>query len=202
MKVICLAKRPKGTIVPIGGTEYHFKPTSPASDEHVADVTDENHFGLFVSAPEAYKAHPDDAAAVKMAERILRHAATTPQSTYTNVEGSEFSKEELTIAYFVLHGKPPEQTIPDDVLIARTTVDPSYWSDSDVEDGEKGEKAGKATAPTTAAPSNAAQAVTHTREDLEKKTPEELAMLYERKQGRKPPATIKPETIINALLAD
>lgn len=52
MKIECKNKREGGSLIDIGGTEYHFKPQ--ADGAHVADVAYEEHVERFLSIPEAY----------------------------------------------------------------------------------------------------------------------------------------------------
>ena len=52
MKIECKNKREGGSLIDIGGTEYHFKPQ--ADGAQVADVAYEEHVERFLSIPEAY----------------------------------------------------------------------------------------------------------------------------------------------------
>jgi len=52
MKIECKNKREGGSVIDIGGVEYHFKPQ--ADGAHVADVAYEEHIERFLSIPEAY----------------------------------------------------------------------------------------------------------------------------------------------------
>ena len=52
MKIECKNKREGGSLIDIGGTEYHFQPL--ADGAHVADVANEEHVERFLSIPEAY----------------------------------------------------------------------------------------------------------------------------------------------------
>ena len=52
MKIECKNQREGGSLIDIGGTEYHFQPL--ADGAHVADVANEEHVERFLSIPEAY----------------------------------------------------------------------------------------------------------------------------------------------------
>jgi len=53
MKIECILKREGGSVVDLGGIEYHFEPV--ADGAHVADVADEAHIDRFLSISEGYK---------------------------------------------------------------------------------------------------------------------------------------------------
>lgn len=55
MKIECILKREGGSVVDLGGIEYHFEPL--ADGAHVADVTDEAHIDRFLSISEGYKVY-------------------------------------------------------------------------------------------------------------------------------------------------
>lgn len=52
MKIECKLKREGGSVIELGGVEYHFKPQ--ADGAHVDDVAYEEHIERFLSIPEAY----------------------------------------------------------------------------------------------------------------------------------------------------
>ena len=47
MKIECILKREGGSVVDLGGVEYHFEPL--ADGAHVADVENEAHIDRFLS---------------------------------------------------------------------------------------------------------------------------------------------------------
>lgn len=53
MKIECKLIREGGTIVDIGGVEYHFEPL--ADGAHVAEVSNDDHADRFLAIPEGYK---------------------------------------------------------------------------------------------------------------------------------------------------
>lgn len=53
MKIECILKREGGSVVDLGGIEYHFEPV--ADGAHVADVEDKAHIDRFLSISEGYK---------------------------------------------------------------------------------------------------------------------------------------------------
>lgn len=55
MKIECILKREGGSVVDLGGIEYHFEPL--ADGAHVADVADETHIDRFLSISEGYKVY-------------------------------------------------------------------------------------------------------------------------------------------------
>jgi hypothetical protein len=57
MKIECILKRPGGTKVDLGGTEYHFAPQ--ADGAHVAVVKENAHIQRFLSIPEGYRIYGD-----------------------------------------------------------------------------------------------------------------------------------------------
>lgn len=55
MLVQCKLIRDGGTVVTVGGCEYRFAPN--AAGDHVAEVGDEGHVGVFLGIPESYCAY-------------------------------------------------------------------------------------------------------------------------------------------------
>lgn len=55
MKIECILKREGGSVVDLGGLEYHFEPL--ADGAHVADVSEEAHIDRFLSIAEGYKVY-------------------------------------------------------------------------------------------------------------------------------------------------
>lgn len=53
MKIECILKREGGSVVDLGGIEYHFEPV--ADGAHVAEVEDKAHIDRFLSISEGYK---------------------------------------------------------------------------------------------------------------------------------------------------
>lgn len=50
----CVLRRPKGTRVVFGDTEYHFKPRDD-TEAHTCEVPDKNHQAMLLGIPEAYR---------------------------------------------------------------------------------------------------------------------------------------------------
>ncbi|MDP0928508.1 hypothetical protein Q0601_15080 [Paracoccus onubensis] len=55
MKIECLRRRPKGTVVTIGTETYHFRPENSSDGPHVADVTIKAHVTRFLEIKEGYR---------------------------------------------------------------------------------------------------------------------------------------------------
>ena len=53
MNIECILKREGGSVVDLGGIEYHFEPLQDGA--HVADVAEETHIDRFLSISEGYK---------------------------------------------------------------------------------------------------------------------------------------------------
>ena len=58
MKIQCILNREGGTVVDIGGIEYHFEPV--ADGAHVAEVSEEAHIDRFLSISDAYNVYHGD----------------------------------------------------------------------------------------------------------------------------------------------
>lgn len=77
MKIECKNKREGGSIIDIGGTDYHFQ--QQADGAHVADVAYEEHIERFLSIPEAYCIYKPSKA-TKEAPAPVVEAEAAPQS--------------------------------------------------------------------------------------------------------------------------
>lgn len=89
MKIECKNKREGGSIIDIGGTDYHFKPQ--ADGAHVADVAYEEHVERFLSIPEAYCIYKPGKAAKEQpaAAPVAQEAAVEGPHVDEAVEATE-----------------------------------------------------------------------------------------------------------------
>jgi hypothetical protein len=77
MKIESLLRRPGGTKVTLDGVDYHFKP-GPDGREY-ADVTNNDHIGIFASIREGYRIAGGEADAPKAAKPVAPES-TAPAS--------------------------------------------------------------------------------------------------------------------------
>lgn len=90
MKIECKLQRAGGTIVDIGGTEYHFKPG--ADGAHVADIENDEHIDRFLAIAEAY--------------RLYREAKSEPVEGDVDGDG-DADRADLVLQYKDKFGKAP-----------------------------------------------------------------------------------------------
>jgi hypothetical protein len=81
MKIESLLRRPGGTKVTLDGVDYHFKP-GPDGREY-ADVTNNDHIGIFASIREGYRIAGVEADAPKAAKPV---ASESPAPASDNLD--------------------------------------------------------------------------------------------------------------------
>lgn len=59
MRIECLLRRPEGTKITLGATEYHFRPDPKLNGAHVAFIADQHHAEALLRIKEAYRALDD-----------------------------------------------------------------------------------------------------------------------------------------------
>ena len=100
MKIESILKRPNGTVVTLGETDYHFKPE--AGGAHVAHVEDNAHIQTFLGIPEGYRIADDDG------------PAPEPKSVIKDVPGEDLDaldKEALAVLFEAQLGVRPPSTL-------------------------------------------------------------------------------------------
>lgn len=70
MEIECILHRKDGTVVELGGVEYHFKPRPDG--RHIAVVEDEDHIGRFLSISEGYRIAKKVGAGEILAKSIVK----------------------------------------------------------------------------------------------------------------------------------
>lgn len=112
MKIECKLKRQGGSLVTLGGKEYHFTPDQ--LDRHVAEVTDEAHIERFLEIPQ-YREIKDDAPA--KVEPTTSGDTLTPQDE--DGDEGELDIEQARQAYFDAFGKKPHHAMHADTMYER-----------------------------------------------------------------------------------
>lgn len=93
----CKLIREGGTYADIGGIEYHFSPRPDGA--HVADIEDQDHVDVFLSAPEGYRLYRGE---------VVTPAAPVEVAQEVAPEESEVDERAvLAVEYEALYGEAP-----------------------------------------------------------------------------------------------
>jgi hypothetical protein len=127
MDIECRLRRPGGSKIEIGNTEYHFKPLSDGA--HVAAVADEQHQDRLLGIPEAYKLYRGKATGAPAPVTIVG------KPPFVAVKPGPVSNEAIAIetaihpASFDIHGVT--YALDDIIVLAQNAngFDATSWQD-------------------------------------------------------------------------
>lgn len=174
MKIECLRKRPKGSVVTIGTETYHFKPEVDGTDgPHVADVTIKAHINRFLEIKEGYRRLPGEKP-VKTDETGTVGTTSTNPGQGTDNAGDQQTGTKIT------DGNPnPDTDAPQPIAGAATPPQ-----------GETGNGEGQNDPGTSESPYL-----------LEGTSDEDLRAIFEKEVGRKPSPKAGRDTMIAQIKA-
>ena len=183
MKIQCILKREGGSVVDIGGIQYHFEPV--ADGAHVAEVSDEAHIDRFLSIADAYKVYHGS-------EEPKGQPTVIGESTLANVPAPEGTKPEAPLAGS--ENLPPQFEIGDRVVTQLEAVKAAFEASGLTSDEWNELDEDERTAKIEIALDDMAETAG---EGDEEQTDDREALVaqYEAKFGKKPNANAKIETI-------
>lgn len=135
MKIECILKREGGSVVDLGGIEYHFEPVEDGA--HVADVADESHIDRFLSISEGYKVYHGKGTPKGEPKQIGESTPVPATATETKSAGPLAGSEELP-PQFDIGGKTITQLEAVQAAFAASGMTSDEWNELD--DSERAAK--------------------------------------------------------------
>lgn len=129
MKIECILKREGGSVVDLGGIEYHFEPL--ADGAHVADVEDKAHIDRFLSISEGYKLyHGKDTPKGEPKQIGELTLANVPAPEGTKPVGALAGSDELP-PQFDINGKTVTQLEAVQIAFEASGMTSDEWNELD-----------------------------------------------------------------------
>lgn len=129
MKIECILKREGGSVVDLGGIEYHFEPL--ADGAHVADVEDKAHIDRFLSISEGYKLyHGKDEPKGQPKQIGELQPVNVPAPAGTKPVGALAGSDELP-PQFDINGKTVTQLEAVNIAFAASGLTSDEWNELD-----------------------------------------------------------------------
>ena len=128
MKIECILKREGGSVVDLGGVEYHFEPL--ADGAHVADVENEAHIDRFLSISEGYKLYHGKEQPKGEPKQIGESTPVPAPQTESKPVGALAGSDELP-PQFEINGKTVTQLEAVALAFAASGMTSDEWNELD-----------------------------------------------------------------------
>jgi len=128
MKIECILKREGGSVVDLGGLEYHFEPL--ADGAHVADVENEAHIDRFLSISEGYKLYHGKQEPKGQPKQIGPSTPVSAPANDSKPVGALAGSDELP-PQFEINGKTVTQLEAVNLAFAASGMTSDEWNELD-----------------------------------------------------------------------
>jgi len=128
MKIECILKREGGSVVDLGGIEYHFEPFTDGA--HVAEVEDKAHIDRFLSISEGYKLYHGKEEPKGQPKQIGESTPVPAAKTESKPAGALAGSDELP-PQFDINGKTVTQLEAVNIAFAASGLTSDEWNELD-----------------------------------------------------------------------